>query len=322
MTDGEQGGRDRWVRDVLDFDVPPEQAGGDGAVPGDAPAAAQPTSTPTPQAPLPRGAIGPEQSARASALLGAMPPADQAAVQAVLDRAGPTERPYLSRAIASNHGAGEIAAFAAAIAGKDAAWMDANLHVVGTSNGAAGIKQQWRDSCGPTTIQAMRAELDPIYALKLRTDDRGLETADGRAPSGASAAEQKSILEAHGGKAVPRLSAEEPAAGADYGMTLTPALNEATAASGIRYSPAAFKGAASLGAIDAALKDGLPVPLRLANAHGGHFVVVTQGGASYLIHDPFSGTSVAVTGTQIVDRTFDIAGYNQVTHVYRPQVTP
>ena len=33
-----------------------------------------------------------------------------------------------------------------------------------------GIKQQWHDSCAPTTMQAMMGELDPIYALKLHEE--------------------------------------------------------------------------------------------------------------------------------------------------------
>ena len=268
-----------------------------------------------------RGTIGPEQSARATKLVAAMSPADQAVVTAVLDKAAPAAKPYLERALASSHGAAELKTFAAAIAGKDAAWMDANLHVVGASNGAPGIKQQWRDSCGATTIEAMRAELDPVYALSLRTANPSLDTADGQAPTGGTADEQKAILEGHGGKAVP-LTSSEKTPGKDYGMKLTPALNEAIQAAGITCQPEPFKDDSSLAEIDAALKDGLPVPLRLANARGGHFVLVTGGGGgSYTIHDPSGGKSTVVTAEQIKTHTFLIAGYDTVTHIYKPKAT-
>ena len=275
--------------------------------------------------PAPRASIGPAQAARAAKLLAAMAPADQAAVQALLDHAAPAEKSYLERAVASKHTPAEIERFAVQIAGKDSTWMDANLHVVGTSNGQPGIRQQWRDSCGPTTIEAMRAELDPIYALGLRTANASLETADGKQPGGQNAGiadEQKDILEAHGGRAVPRLSAEK-APDQTYGMKLTPALNEAAQDLGIKFTAEPFKGDASLDEIDAALKDGVPVPLRLSNPKQGHFVLVTAAGAagqerSYNIHDPWTGRSYTLTGQQIASHSFNIAGYNNISHIYRP----
>jgi hypothetical protein len=150
--------------------------------------------------------LGKAQTDRADKLLGAMSKEDQAKVGELLEKAKPEEMKYLQKALASSHSAAELDAFYKAIAGKDKAWMDANLHVVGDSKGQ-GIKQQWECSCGPTTIQAMKGELDPIYALKLRTENPHLTEAkddDATALNPNMAAEQKSILVGHGGIATNR----------------------------------------------------------------------------------------------------------------------
>lgn len=314
--------QERWLLDVLGLDVRALQERAREAA-GKPPAGGESGGL-RPARPSPRGAIGPEQSARAARLLAAMSPGDQAQARAVLEKASPPARPYLQRALASEHGAAELRSFAQAIAGKDESWLDANLHVVGTSNGQPGIRQQWRDSCGPTTIQAMRAELDPIYALKLRTANPAADTSDG-AGSGEdgqdAAEEQRAILDSHGGHAVPRRSAEQTP-GQTYGMVLSKALNEATAQSGIHFAVEPFKPDTSLGEIDAALADRLPVPLRLGDPRQGHFVLVTAatGGPprTYTIHDPWSGRSQTVTSEQIRGRSFNIAGYNEISNIYRP----
>lgn len=60
-----------------------------------------------------------------------------------------------------------MAAFNARIAGKDEQRLQDNLRLAATSEGT-GVQQQWVMSCQATTVQAARAEIDPIYALSLR----------------------------------------------------------------------------------------------------------------------------------------------------------
>lgn len=63
-----------------------------------------------------------------------------------------------------------------------------------------GLFQRYGDSCVPTSGQLLRAEADPIYALKLHTDGMNSTALDLDA-----AKEQKTVLEANGGGAVSRL---------------------------------------------------------------------------------------------------------------------
>lgn len=93
---------------------------------------------------------------------------DRKALQALLDTAPtPKHKQNLQKAIACGHSPSEVAAFNARIAGKDEQWLQDNLRLAATSEGT-GVQQQWVMSCQATTVQAARAEIDPIYALSLR----------------------------------------------------------------------------------------------------------------------------------------------------------
>jgi len=68
-----------------------------------------------------------------------------------------------------------------------------------------GLKQRFTMSCGPTSIQIVKADIDPIYALKLAKEAGGL---DSMKYKGTAGKEQKKLLEKTSGKtnvAVPRL---------------------------------------------------------------------------------------------------------------------
>jgi hypothetical protein len=276
---------------------------------------------PEPQKPVPRADLGQPQQDRADKLLGAMSDDDRKKVQKLLDDAPADQKKYLTKAIATKHTAAEIEAFARKIAGKDQKWMDENLHLVGLSEGK-GIKQQWADSCGPTTVQAMKGELDPIYALKLHeenTDITKADDSDGTDLNAKMAAEQKKNLEDHGGIAVNR----------DHhgaGMTLTGHLNEQTDKLGVKFDIESVgtddgmtKG---LNDAEAALKKGLPVPVRVGGDNGGHFVLMTgvEDGPPrrYSFHDPWEGKTLVFTDEQIKQNKINIAGWTKMTHIYNP----
>jgi len=93
---------------------------------------------------------------------------DRKALQSLLDTAPtPKHKQNLQKAIACGHSPSEVAAFNARIAGKDEQWLQDNLRLAATSEGT-GVQQQWVMSCQATTVQAARAEIDPVYALSLR----------------------------------------------------------------------------------------------------------------------------------------------------------
>jgi hypothetical protein len=275
-----------------------------------------------PAAPVPRVELGKAQEDRADKLLAAMSKDDQAKVGALLEKAKPEEKKYLQKALASNHSAAELDSFYKQIAGKDKAWMDVNLHVVGDSTGK-GIKQQWECSCGPTTIQAMKGELDPIYALKLRTENPHLTEAkdsDATALNPNMAGEQKSILVGHGGIATNRDTQGQ-------GIALDGALNDQKGVTGLKFDVESVpddKVDARLAELDSALSGGLPVPIRVSSpgANGGHFVLVVgeEKGPPrvYSIHDPWDGKIIKASEADIKAKKLNIAGWTEITHIYKP----
>ena len=66
-----------------------------------------------------------------------------------------------------------------------------------------GLFQRFTMSCGPTTAQMVKGEVDPVYALQLRKEK--FYDPD---PNSDFAREQKQVLERHGGVAVVRSGAE------------------------------------------------------------------------------------------------------------------
>lgn len=276
---------------------------------------------PEPQKPVPRADLGKPQQDRADKLLGAMSDDDKAKVQKILDDAPEGEKKYLTKALASKHSAAEIEAFSKKIAGKDQKWMDENLHLVGLSSGK-GIKQQWADSCGPTTVQAMMGELDPVYALKLHEENKNITDADdssGTAMNEKMAEEQRKNLEKYGGIAVDR----------DHhgaGMTLGGLLNDQTDKIGVKFDIESVRGddkmTKGLNDAEAALKKGLPVPVRVGGDNGGHFILMTgvEDGPPrrYSFHDPWEGITQVYTEDDIKADKINIAGWTKMTHIFNP----
>jgi len=255
---------------------------------------------------------------------------DKAKVQKVLKDAAPEAKKYLTKAISTKHSAAEIEAFAKKIAGKDQAWMDENLHLVGLSEGK-GIKQQWHDSCGPTTIEAMTGELDPIYALKLHEENTDITTVDKKNATKINAnmaEDQRAKLEGHGGAAVSRSGS------GGKGMALNGILGEQKDKTGLNFENIDLeagdldaKMTKGLDEAQKSLKAGLPVPVRVGNGGGdGHFVLMTgvDDGPPrrYSFHDPWEGKTVVFSDEQIKKGKLDIAGWTKLTDVFNPSMAP
>ncbi len=278
-----------------------------------------------PQRPVPRADLGKPQQDRASELMEAMPDDDRAKVQKLLSQAKGDEKKYLTKAVASKHSAAELEVFYKEIAGKDQKWMDENLHLIGLSSGK-GIKQQWHDSCGPTTVQAMMGELDPVYALKLHKENKDVtksNEADGEAMDPKMAEEQRAMLEDRGGGVAVSRDQHE---GTGKGMNITNLLGDQTPKIGLKFSLEGTETDEKMtkGLNDAAiaLKKGLPVPVRVGGAAGGHAVLMTgiDDGPPRRIsfHDPWDGKTLVFTEEQIKTNKINIAGWTKMTHVWAP----
>lgn len=95
----------------------------------------------------------------------------------------------------------ELEGFADQTRGMDRATLIEQTSVTQSGGGGTGMIQKFTDSCGPTSAQVVRAEADPVEALKLRqTGQLGQDALDTDA-----AREQESSLERHNAQtAVPR----------------------------------------------------------------------------------------------------------------------
>ena len=120
--------------------------------------------------------IGTAQQKRSDGMLAKLSPEDQKKYNDMLGKAKTDkEKQYLAKGLASGHSVAELEGFQAKIAGKDEKWMQDNLSLTGNSDGK-GVKQQWHMSCNATAVQAVKGEMDPLYALKVHEETRTSRT--------------------------------------------------------------------------------------------------------------------------------------------------
>ena len=254
------------------------------------------------------------------------------------------EGEYLKKAMAAGHSVDEVTKFADQIRGKSAQWLDQNLRLTGNKNGADGLSQQWKDSCGPTVAQVMRGEMDPIYSLNMRNANTDIHAVDPRpnasvwekilgpvfgkpAGNSSTASEQKAILE-NANPANPGIGVERGQTGG-RGMPLTDALPWMMEQTGLTYTGMQVTTDAGLttelGKLDANLGRGIPGAIRISSsdsASGGHFVAVTgvfhTPEKTYVMHDPGAGKTVYVKASDLEKGNIipTISGWTRMTHVY------
>jgi hypothetical protein len=200
-----------------------------------------------------------------------------------------------------------------------------------------GVKQQFGCSCVTTTAQALRGELDPIYALQVRNANPDINAADDNDPTKVNpslAAEQKALLEEAGGVAVSR----------NQGGTGTPwakldsVYNKASSHTGFTFSCVQMDQTqppttvdAALDAIAGQLQKGIPTPLLVGGAwcpkcHAVIALEVQGTGADqkFLIHDPWVGNTVWCTRAQFEQQQAPIGDCHVLGgyHLASPYVPP
>jgi len=91
-----------------------------------------------------------------------------------------------------------VSTFAGQIAGmqKDELIKKTSLIDLDASDGELGTKQRFTMSCGPTSAMMGRGEIDPIYAMRFRTNSNVSDNQQAHDPM---ADEQRRLLEKHGG---------------------------------------------------------------------------------------------------------------------------
>ncbi len=311
-----------------------EACGPDDGSAGDDAAAATPA---IPEHPI----LGSAQATRAAALLDKLSPDDKAKYQGLLDSAkNDQEKQYLTKALASGHSVSDIAAFQQKIAGKDAKWMQDNLSLTGSSEGT-GVQQQWSHSCNATTVEAVKGELDPIYALKMHDDNPNMDEVDDSKPTADNpnlAADQKAMLTStYTGRVADARGSSGVAAARDKGAQgagrwADDLLNQNKDVTGVSYETKQIGNGASVDdamtSIDSNVAQGTSVPLVIGNCTGQytHYVLVTATDPgppkTYSIHDPYSGETKIRTEAQMKQGKLDIANSNQITAFEKPTPVP
>lgn len=242
------------------------------------------------------------------------------------------ERAYIWKAFAACHTPAECAAFGKKIQGKSPQWMRDNLSLTGSSTGT-GVQQQWHHSCNATTVQAVRGQMDPVYALQVHEENPNfgkVDDIDATKENPTLAQQQKDMLTSeysgptagkHTGVAVGRGQAGGGGRWADD------LLNNQSGTTGVQYSTTKNP-ANPVTLIDDGLKTGAPVPIVIGNGPGQytHYVVVTGSDPgppkTYTIHDPWSGKTVQRSESDLKNGTINLAGSNQVTAVEVPKSVP
>jgi len=280
--------------------------------------------------------LGSAQSARADAVLKKMPEKDQKEVQKVMDEVeSEPKKQFVLKGVAAGHNVKELEDFAKKIKGKDAKWMRNNLSLTGSSKGT-GVMQQWSHSCNATTVQAVHAQMDPLYALKVHEQNPKLDQADNANATKKNpklAEEQRSMLASayHGsvadagpdsGVAVARSAAGGSGRWADD------LLNNVSDSTGVKYSTkkigADMTVDQAVEKIDSGMSKGEPVPIVIGNASDSytHYVLITGMEVGppkqYTIHDPWSGKTMVRTEAQVKNGTLNIANSNQISAIEEP----
>ncbi len=276
--------------------------------------------------------LGTAQASRAEELTKQLSPKDAKELKSVMESAkSEKEKQYITKGLASGHSVAELKKFAAKIAGKDEKWLQDNLSLTGNSEGK-GVKQQWSMSCNATAQEAVRGEMDPLYALKMHEDNPHLTEADDKSGSKLNptlAKEQKKLLESKnedgskGGQAVARGSGISA-----RGRWNTDLLNKISKSTGVDYERKVVGTDETMdetvGSINDGLAKGAPVPIVVGD--GGqnataHYVVImaTDPGPPryYSIHDPASGDTVVRSEDQLRTGNLDI-GWTTLYSIEKP----
>jgi hypothetical protein len=199
------------------------------------------------------------------------------------------------------------------------------------------VKQQWSTSCNATAAQAVRAQMDPLYALKLHKQNPKLDQADDTDATKLNpklAGEQKKMLTspyagARGPMAAGVAFKRDDPASVGVGRWNDDLLNKNSRSTGLTYTPVAVGPGMSVDdaivKIDDAVRLGRPVPLVIGDGGAmatAHYVVVTgmaEGPPKrYTIHDPGTGQTFVRTEADIKNNAINISGWNRLAAIEAP----
>jgi hypothetical protein len=271
------------------------------------------------------GALNAFQAARAEIRINALTSDEFDTFSSLLNSAATDmEYAFLCKALAAQRSLADITLFADRIRGMSQRWLMRNLMVVNLSTNMdevvdpeeRGIQQQYGNSCGPTSVQLIHAQADPIYALELRSagpiDESEQNSVDN--PAGIKnqqlANEQAAMLNAHVATGTGNAPTNYKQGGA--GAWVEPDMNALASATGVTYTTQIIGTGITMdnaiAALYAGLASGVHVPIVVGGGTGptntSHYVVVLLSqGSQFLVHDVAKGQSVWRTEAQFRTNT-------------------
>ncbi|ABU58897.1 eCIS core domain-containing protein [Roseiflexus castenholzii] len=284
------------------------------------------------------GVLTAHQASRIEPAVMALSDDEYTAFRALLQSAGSSmERAFLCKALAASRSLSDIADFAATIRGLSDNWLLRNLNVVDLNEADGverGIIQQYGNSCGPTSVQVIRASADPIYALALRSAGP-IEQASEHAvsapdtiPNQMLAGEQKAILDTHAaaGTGNPATDRTQPTGGA----WVEAEMNALSGATGVTYQTQIVGTQmtldAALDVLRTNLAAGIFVPIVVGGSVGdtAHYVMAMAiSGNRIQIHDVATGDTVWRTEQDFKASTLNLpSGHTMLTAIDVPSAVP
>ncbi len=278
------------------------------------------------------------QASRIEPAVMALSDDEYTAFRTLLQSAGSSmERAFLCKALAAGRSLGDMTDFAATIRGLSDNWLLRNLNVVDLNEADGverGIIQQYGNSCGPTSVQVIRASADPIYALALRSAgpiEQASEhavTAPDTIPNQMLAGEQKAILDTHAaaGTGNPATDRTQPTGGA----WVEAEMNALSSATGVTYQTRIVGTQitldAALGILKTNLTAGIFVPIVVGGSVGdtAHYVMAMAiSGNRIQIHDVATGDTVWRTEQDFKDSKLNLpSGHKMLTAIDVPSAVP
>lgn len=280
--------------------------------------------------------LGKWQAARATDAYNKLGTVDMVTFQEMLALTESNEESaYLHKALAAGRTMAEIQQFFDEIHGQDATWMQDNLKLTGDSSGG-GIRQQFENTCNVTTVQALRGELDPIYALQVHKANPDMHLVDEDNPylhNPSLAREQQELLETgyegakadeHGEVIEARPLDDEESEGRSIDDLLTGLMST----TGFRFEPldleeTGISAGDVLDQIDQYLRAGVPIPIVVGDVEGDYHQLLLTGLSdgpplTYTIHEPTEGQILTRTREQFETGQLGIGTFDTLTDVELP----
>jgi hypothetical protein len=280
--------------------------------------------------------IGAHQASRVEAAIKRLPEAEYNAFRAIHDSLNSdVKKAFLLKALAAHNNMADLHWLAQTIAFQSDAWVIDYLTLGDPRSVGVGVRQQWSMSCNASTTLTLRGNYDPVFALQVRMNNRGVHQVDINDPMQWNA--HQATLEAnmlqspYSGQSHPDALgiggiAQPIARGETQGRWADDILSAQHDVTGMKFATKMDPtGPEALATIHRSVSKGMQMAIVVGNedGHYAHYVLVMgvrKGGGSfeYQIHNTGDGTTTWVTADAIEHGKLTLNGGSMVTALEVP----